>query len=113
MEPLREAPFRGRLEEPRPNGRDPRGRNRRARRQRLANVASSAGAAACPKPGRRREPPGRKILRSPEAAMLDRRPIESVVDLIDPEVQRLCRMTVEEARRRVGDGSPGRVAEID
>jgi len=45
--------------------------------------------------------------------MLDRRPIESVVDLIDPEVQRLCRMTVEEARRRVAEGSPASVAEID
>ncbi len=41
------------------------------------------------------------------------RPIESVVDLIDPEVNRLTAMSLEEARGRVAGGSPDAVAGID
>ncbi len=41
------------------------------------------------------------------------RPIESVVDLIDPEVNRLAGMSRDEAVRRVAGGSPAEVAAID
>ena len=44
--------------------------------------------------------------------MMDR-PIERVVDLIDPGLNRLHNMTVEEARARVARGLPGGVREID
>src|SRR5437762_362191 len=44
--------------------------------------------------------------------MIDR-PIERVVDLVDPAVNRLHNMTVEEARARVARGHPGGVREID
>jgi asparagine synthase (glutamine-hydrolysing) len=41
------------------------------------------------------------------------RPIERVVDLIDPAVNRLYNMSVAEARARVARGLPGGVKEID
>src|SRR5258706_325234 len=41
------------------------------------------------------------------------RPIERVVDLIDPTVNRLHNMSVEEARARVARGVPGGVKELD
>jgi len=44
--------------------------------------------------------------------MIDR-PIERVVDLVDPAVNRLHNMSVGEARARVGKGDPQRVREID
>ena len=44
--------------------------------------------------------------------MIDR-PIERVVDLVDPAVNRLHNMSVGEARARVGKGDPVRVREID
>jgi asparagine synthase (glutamine-hydrolysing) len=48
-----------------------------------------------------------------EEVCMRERPIESVIDLIDPGVQRLTGMSVPEARRRVGGGSAREVAEID
>jgi asparagine synthase (glutamine-hydrolysing) len=39
--------------------------------------------------------------------------IDRVVDLVDPAVQRLQNVSLEEARRRVASGAPGAVAEID
>lgn len=39
--------------------------------------------------------------------------IEQVVDLIDPDLNRLGNMTVDEARRRVLEGTPQQVREID
>ena len=41
------------------------------------------------------------------------RPIDRVVDLVDPGVNRLHNMSVEEARARVARGFPGGVREID
>jgi asparagine synthase (glutamine-hydrolysing) len=39
--------------------------------------------------------------------------VERVVDLVDPEVNRILGMTLEEARARVARGDPDRVREID
>ncbi|HEY3124305.1 MAG TPA: asparagine synthetase B family protein, partial [Thermoanaerobaculia bacterium] len=44
--------------------------------------------------------------------MIDRG-IERVVDLVDPEVNRIHNMSVEDARARVARGSPEAVREID
>jgi len=41
------------------------------------------------------------------------KPIDRVVDLIDPAVQRLHHLSVEEARRRVASGKPDAVREIE
>src|SRR5215471_8613276 len=41
------------------------------------------------------------------------KPVERVVDLIDPAVQRLYNVSLEEARRRVASGNTGAVGEID
>src|ERR1044072_883228 len=39
--------------------------------------------------------------------------IERAIDLLDPSSNRICNMTVEEARRRVRSGQPAPVREID
>src|SRR6185503_20887219 len=42
-----------------------------------------------------------------------RRPVSRIVDLLDPALNRLCNMTVDEARRRLLAGDPGGVRGID
>ena len=39
--------------------------------------------------------------------------VEDVIDLLDPAVNRIFNMTVEEARERVLHGSPESIREID
>ena len=41
------------------------------------------------------------------------RHVSRIVDLLDPSSNRLCNMTLEEARQRVLDGNPDRIREID
>ena len=40
-------------------------------------------------------------------------PVSRIVDLLDPALNRICNMTVDEARRRVLDGDPAGVRGID
>ena len=40
-------------------------------------------------------------------------PVSRVVDLLEPSLNRLCNMTLEEARRRVLEGTADRIREID
>src|SRR5258706_14008067 len=76
-------------------------------------AARAAPAASRRRPRRAREGPRRSGYRPAAVGLIEEegemssRPVERVVDLIDPAANRVAPLSLEEARARAGSGAPG------